>query len=211
VRGILSRLCEDSNMRAVLFDMDGVLVFSEDAWFAVYNETLTGFGHSSVTRAAFDAIYGNGTEADRDTYMPERTLAEIDAAYAELFELHLAEIRPNEEAPAVLRELRVRGIRTAVATNTNHALAKRILARFDLLDSFDALACADEAGAGKPDPAVLHLAALLLGIPLSACLFAGDSRYDEEAARRAPVAFTGYRYGGGPRIESLSELLGMVP
>jgi phosphoglycolate phosphatase len=196
-------------MRAVLFDMDGVLVFSEDAWFAVYNETLTRFGHPRVTRAAFDAIYGNGTEADRDTYMPERTIAEIDAAYAELFEQHLGEIRPNPEAPAVLRELRLRGIRIAVATNTNNALAKRILAEFDLLDSFDALAAADEAGAGKPDPAVLHLAALLLKLPLSACLFAGDSRYDEEAARRAGVAFVGYRYGD-KRVESLSELLTMV-
>jgi len=173
-------------MRAVLFDMDGVLVFSEDAWFAVYNETLVRFAHPPISREAFDAIYGNGTEADRDTYMPERTIAEIDATYAELFERHLGEIRPNSEAPAVLAALRARGVRTAVATNTNHALAKRILGQFDLLDSFDALAAADEAGAGKPDPAVLHLAALLLGLPLSACLFVGDSRYDAEAARRAP-------------------------
>src|SRR5260221_13851702 len=53
VRGIVSRLCEDSNMRAVLFDMDGVLVFSEDAWFAVYNETLVRFGHAPIPRDAF--------------------------------------------------------------------------------------------------------------------------------------------------------------
>lgn len=211
VRAILSRLCEDSNMRAILFDMDGVLVFSEDAWFAVYNETLARFGHPSVTRTAFDAIYGNGAEADRDTYMPERTVAEIDAAYAELFESHLDEIRLNPEAPPVLREIRARGIRTAVATNTNHALAGRVLARLDLLDSFDALAAADEAGAGKPDPAVVHLAALLVGVPLSACLFVGDSRYDEGAARSAPVEFVGYRYGTGRRVESLEELLAIVP
>jgi HAD superfamily hydrolase (TIGR01509 family) len=198
-------------MRAVLFDMDGVLVFSEDAWFTVYNETLTRFGHSPVTREAFDAIYGNGTEADRDTYMPERTVVEIDAAYADLFETHLDEIRPNAEAPGALRALRERGIRTAVATNTNNALARRILGRFDLLLSFDALATADDAGAGKPDPAVLHLASILLDVPLPACLFAGDSRYDEEAARRAGVAFVGYRYGDGRRIESLNELLTLAP
>jgi HAD superfamily hydrolase (TIGR01509 family) len=133
-------------------------------------------------------------------------VAEIDAAYAELFESHLGDIRPNPEAPALLAALRERGIRTAVATNTHHALAWRILGRFDLLGSFDALAAADEAGAGKPDPAVLHLASKLLDVPLGSCLFVGDSRYDEEASRRAAVPFLGYRYGED-RIESLDELL----
>lgn len=186
--------------------MDGVLVYSEDAWFLVYNETLARFGHAPISRGDFDAIYGNGTEADRGTYMPERTVAEIDAAYAELFERHLDEIRPNPEATAVLAALRERGIRTAVATNTNQGLARRILGRFDLLGSFDALASANEAGASKPDPAVLHLAARLLAVSLRACLFVGDSLYDEEASRRAAVPFVGYRYGD-ERIESLAELL----
>ena len=70
----------------------------------------------------------------------------------------------------------------------------------------DAVAGADEAGAGKPDPAVLRLAAARAGAPLEACLFVGDSRYDEEAARRANVRFVGYRYGGGTRVETLGAL-----
>jgi len=102
--------------------MDGVLVFSEDAWFSVFNETLVHFGHAAVSRAEFDAIYGNGAAADRDAYMAERTVAEIDAAYARLFEEHLSEIRPNVAAPAVLAELRRRGIRTSVTTNTTAPL-----------------------------------------------------------------------------------------
>ena len=60
--------------RAVLFDMDGVLVFSEEAWFAVYNDTLGFFDYSPISRDVFDAIYGNGTKADRDTYMRRQTL-----------------------------------------------------------------------------------------------------------------------------------------
>lgn len=193
-------------VRAVLFDMDGVLVFSEDAWFAVYNETLAHFGHPAISRAAFDTIYGNGTAADRDAYMPERTVAEIDAAYARFFEARLDRIRPNPEAADVLRELRRRGVATSVATNTNRPLAGRILEAQGLLGLVDAVTGADEAGAGKPDPAVVRLAASRTGAPLEACVFVGDSRVDEEAARRAPVRFVGYRYGGGQRIESLGAL-----
>jgi HAD superfamily hydrolase (TIGR01509 family) len=193
-------------MRAVLFDMDGVLVFSEDAWFAVYNETLAHFGHAEISRAAFDAIYGNGTAADRDAYMPERTVAEVDAAYARFFEARLDRIRPNPEAADVLRELRRMGVATSVATNTNRPLAGRILEAQGLLSLVDAVTGADEAGAGKPDPAVVRLAAGRARAPLEACVFVGDSRYDEEAAGRAPVRFLGYRYGSGERVESLEAL-----
>ena len=197
-------------VRAVLLDMDGVLVFSEDAWFAVYNETLDHFGHPPISRAAFDAIYGNGTEADRDTYMSERTVAEIDAAYARFFETRLDRIRPNPEAVDTLAALRRMGVKTSVATNTNRPLAGRILEAQGLLGLLDAVAGADEAGAGKPDPAVVRLAAARAGAPLAGCLFVGDSKYDEEAARRAPVRFVGFRHGRGERIETLAGLLDLA-
>ena len=198
-------------VRAVLFDMDGVLVFSEDAWFSVFNETLTCFGHRPVSRAEFDAIYGNGAAADRDAYMPERSVAEIDAAYARLFETHLGEIRPNAEAVEVLATLRRRGIRTSVATNTTAPLARRVLAQHGLLPLLDATASADEAGAGKPDPAVVRLAAERVGVPLEACLFVGDSRFDAAAGAAAPVRFVGLGHGDAERIERLGELLALVP
>jgi len=198
-------------VRALLFDMDGVLVFSEEAWFAVYNETLVHFGHTTIPRAEFDAIYGNGTEADRAAYLPERTVEEINAAYARFFERHFSRIRLNAEAPAVLTEARARGVGSCVATNTTGPLAGRILALTGLLPLLDDIAAADDAGAGKPDPAVLHLASARLGVPLSDCLFVGDSRYDAEAAARAPVPFVGYRYGDRQLIGSLGELLDRLP
>jgi HAD superfamily hydrolase (TIGR01549 family) len=190
--------------------MDGVLVFSEDAWFAVYNETLTSFGHAPIDRATFLAIYGNGTKADRDLYMPERSVTEVDAAYRRFFEERLGAVRPNEEALPALGALRERGRRLAVATNTNRGLAERILRLAGILPAVDALACADEAGAGKPDPAVVRLAAERVGVSLPECLFVGDSRYDEAAALAAPVRFVGYRFGGGERVESLDELVSLL-
>ena len=198
-------------IRAVLFDMDGVLVFSEDAWFAVYNRTLVHFGRPPVARAEFDSIYGNGATADRDAYMPDRSVEEIEATYAGLFEDHLGEIRPNVEAIGVLEELRRRGIRTAVATNTTAPLARRILELHGLLPLLDATASGSEAGAGKPDPGVVRLAAERVETPLEECLFVGDSRFDEQAATQAPVRFVGLGHGTGERIENLRELLDLVP
>ena len=131
-------------------------------------------------------------------------MAEVDAAYVRFFETRLDRIRPNPEAAAALGALRAMGVVTSVATNTNRPLAGRILEAQGLLALVDAVTGADEAGAGKPDPAVVRLAAARAGVPLPACLFVGDSRFDEKAARRAPVRFLGYRYGSGARLESCS-------
>lgn len=198
-------------VHAVLFDMDGVLVFSEDAWFTVYNLMLVHFGRAPVGRAEFNSIYGNGAAADRDAYLPDRTVEEIEATYTRFFEDHLGQIRPNTEARGVLQELRRRGIRTAVATNTTARLARRILDLQGLLSLVDATASANEAGAGKPDPAVVRLAAERVGTPLARCLFVGDSRFDARAAALAPVRFLGLGHGDGERIERLGEILDLVP
>ncbi|MGH9443028.1 MAG: HAD family hydrolase [Thermoanaerobaculia bacterium] len=195
--------------RGVLFDMDGVLVFSSSAWFGVYNDTLDHFGHPRIPEDEFLTIFGNGTAADREKYMPERSIAEIDEAYRRFFRQHLSQIDVNPSAESTLRRLAASGAKIGLATNTNHGLAEAILGQFGLTDLLDALAGADEAGAGKPDPAVVRLAASKLGLPLDRCVFVGDSIYDEEAARRAPVDFIGFRFGSGPRrIEELSEISG---
>lgn len=195
--------------RAVLFDMDGVLVFSTSAWFGVYNDTLEHFGHPRISREEFLEIFGNGTEADRAKYMPERSVAEIDAAYRRFFEGRIGEITVNPAADSTLRALSRAGAKTALATNTNRKLAEAILGRLGLAKLLDEMACADEAGAGKPDPAVVRLAAARLGVTLDRCVFVGDSVYDAEAARAAPVDFIGFRYGERPRrIEELSEICG---
>jgi HAD superfamily hydrolase (TIGR01549 family) len=195
--------------RGVLFDMDGVLVFSTEAWFGVYNDTLAHFGHARIGREEFLRIFGNGTRADRAAYMPERSVEEIDEAYRRFFADRLSEIERNPEAIPALDALRKSGYRTSLATNTNRPLAEEILRRLGLAEFLTMLACADEAGAGKPDPAVIRLAAERLGLPLEECVMVGDSRYDEEGALSAPVDFLGYRYGSGStRIDALSEIAG---
>ena len=58
---------------------------------------------------------------------------------------------------------------------------------------------------------MVRLAAGRIGVPLSECLFVGDSRFDAAAAEAAPVPFVGFGFGSGSRIERLSELLALTP
>lgn len=49
---------------AVLFDMDGVLVKSEEAWFRTVEAAGVRFRGRPVTRAEFGPTFGQGTAAD---------------------------------------------------------------------------------------------------------------------------------------------------
>lgn len=46
-------------IEAVLFDLDGVLVDSEKAWFHVFNDTLKHFGVKPISKKGFSKIFGN--------------------------------------------------------------------------------------------------------------------------------------------------------
>ncbi|MBL8939307.1 MAG: haloacid dehalogenase, partial [Archangium sp.] len=51
-------------MRAVLFDMDGVLVRSEEVWFRVVEAAGVRFRNRAITREEFFPTFGQGTAAD---------------------------------------------------------------------------------------------------------------------------------------------------
>ena len=51
-------------IKAVLFDMDGVLVNSFEAWLSLVNATATHFGYPEIDRERFQRAYGQSTESD---------------------------------------------------------------------------------------------------------------------------------------------------
>jgi HAD superfamily hydrolase (TIGR01509 family) len=114
-----------------------------------------------------------------------------------------------------LVRLRAAGLRLAVASNNDGALAAQ-LANVQLLDLFEPGALMDSGieGTAKPDPELVLRAARALGLPPARCLFVGDvDRVDGAAARAAGTAFALYDPLLQPRparphtIARLGELL----
>ncbi len=61
----------------------------------------------------------------------------------------------------------------------------------------DRLVTPDDAGASKPDPAMVHLAVQRLGLPADTLIFVGDDPKDLIAADAAGIRFLGVNYGYG--------------
>lgn len=192
--------------RAVLFDMDGVLVKSEEVWFRVVEEAGVRFRGLAITREEFFPTFGQGTAADVPVFGLSCTVAQLDAFYVTEFVKHLDAMWVNPDAQPLLRELRRNGVKTALVTNTVGPLAQRILEQAQLTNLFDAYATADRVEFAKPAPDLLHLALRELNVAAGAACMVGDSKYDRQAAKAAGVRFVGLGLDGDVRLEKLGDL-----
>ncbi len=194
-------------LRAVLFDMDGVLLKSEEAWEHVVAAAGERFRGRPVTREEFQPTFGQGTEADVRVFGLGCTPAELDSFYIEHFPRYARHVWVNPEARGLLETLGARGLRRAVVTNTVSPLAATLLEAAHLADCFESVACADLVARSKPAPDLVLYALEKLGVAAGESLMVGDSRYDKGAASAAGVRFVGLGLDGDARIERLSELL----
>jgi phosphoglycolate phosphatase len=179
-------------VQAVLFDLDGVLVDSHEAWWAVVGDAARAFGLPEIDRARFTNVWGQGISADVKNLYPGHTHDEVEAAYEAAFSRHGHDIRINPEGSAVLADLRSMGIGTACVTNTQISLARAILREAGLDGAFDDVQGMAKGVHEKPAPDMLRSALDALGVAATDALMVGDTRYDEEAARAAGTAYLRY-------------------
>ncbi|MFP5375714.1 MAG: HAD family hydrolase, partial [Acidimicrobiia bacterium] len=103
----------------------------------------------------------------------------------------VVEVRPG--AVDDLRALAAAGLALGAATNTTvmtGAVVRALLAPSGLADLLPVIATSAEAGADKPDPAVLHLALGRLGpVDPARVLYVGDRPADADAAAAAGMPF----------------------
>ena len=193
------------SLRAVLWDLDGVLIDSYDVWFHVLNHTAREFGAAPVSREVFASGWGQGIEKDVERFFPDRTVREVEAFYHAHFMDHATHLRVDPDARAVIGAARAAGLTQALITNTPGPLARRILAAAEL--ELDAVVGGTDVPRGKPAPDMVLEACRVLRVTTAQALVVGDSRYDRDAAAAANVRFVGLRIDGDRRIEGLAELL----
>jgi len=185
-------------MTAVLFDMDGVVVNSEDFWVdfqreeilpaAVPDEDVAVAETSGMNfREIYDYLEAEyGTAISREEFI-QRFNAAAEEIYTERASL-------LDGLPELLADLHARGVPTALVSSSPHDWIGMVLERFALEDSFDRVVSADDIdAASKPEPDVFEYAAGELGVPAAACVAVEDSANGIEAAARAAMTVVAYR------------------
>ncbi|MDO8480953.1 MAG: HAD family hydrolase [Nanoarchaeota archaeon] len=196
-------------VKAILLDMDGVLVDSTNAWFVLFNKSLKHFENREISREEFETeIRGSNIDTDVARYF-HVTVKEV----LEYFRQHEGLLKtkiPFPDTKQTLEALRKKGLRLAVVTNTPRALTLDMLRSCELLSLFNSVNCYDDVERGKPAPDLIMRALKELKVERTDVLYVGDTYTDELAAKSAGVTYIGFGRNGDKRIEKLSELLSLV-
>ncbi len=194
--------------RAILFDLDGVLIDSYPVWFHLLNHTATELGYPAISAEAYEASWGQSTRDDRDAFFPNHEVSAVEAFYDAHYLQHLEHLKIPEEVPRVFERLTERGVTSAVCTNSQASIASEAVKRAGATPDF--IVGGDDVAKGKPAPDMLLRACELLEVGPSDVWMIGDSRYDRAAAAAAQVYFIGVRIDGEKRLEHLADLLELI-
>lgn len=181
--------------KAVIFDLDGVLVSTDEqhfqGWKALCDRLSIPFDRETNNRfrgvsrmACVDIL----EELSGRSFTPEQKL-EYATWKNERYRSLLSTLSPESvtaEVRTTLDTLRARGLLLAVGSSSKNA--KFILERIGLGDYFDAVSDGTNISRSKPDPEVFLKAAEFLGMPAADCLVVEDAVSGVEAAHNAGMA-----------------------
>ncbi len=176
-------------IRALIFDMDGLLVDSEPVAEAALGRFLRSHGHD-LRPGTMERTLGRRLPEAMVVIAEDYGLAlPLDELTRTYDELRLAALRGNLEpmpgAAALLTFARSAGLRLALATSSLRTHADLSLAETRLAGLFDAEATGEEVERGKPEPDIFLLAAARLGEEPAACVVLEDAPAGLAAAAAA--------------------------
>ena len=183
-------------MKAVLWDLDGTLVDSEEFHWLSWRDTLRAEG-MELSYPQFLASFGQRNDriltawlgADVDRAHMQRIGDEKEAEYRRLVETH--GLQPLPGAREWLRRLRAAGWKQSIASSAPRLNAETMLRVLHLTEYFDAIVAAEDVTIGKPDPQVFLTAAARLGVPPNRCVVVEDAAAGVEGARRGGMKSIG--------------------
>jgi HAD superfamily hydrolase (TIGR01509 family) len=175
------------SQKAIIFDLDGVLIDSERLQYKAYSTVLASFG-VHVTEAEYAAHWitaGHGAEYAVTTYELPVDAAELRRLKNPVYHEMLRQdpvLMPG--ADAALARLGAH-CALALATNSNRQDVGFVLDYFDLRRSFAVVVTREDYDLAKPNPDAYLRAAARLGVAPPSCVVVEDSYRGILAAHRA--------------------------
>ncbi|SEL52607.1 sugar-phosphatase [Aquimarina amphilecti] len=187
-----------SNKKAVIFDMDGVIVDSEKLWKKAEYETFTSLGvkvteeHSEITKSMttyevtkfwYNKFPWKGKDLNTVEQMViSKVISLIETENCEIFGVK-----------SFIEKLKIKNYKIGLATNSPNKIIPIVLNKINILHLFDAISSAEFEEKGKPDPGVYFTTAKKLHIKPENCLVVEDSHSGMLAGKKAGmtvIAFT---------------------
>ncbi|HEY3389341.1 MAG TPA: beta-phosphoglucomutase [Prolixibacteraceae bacterium] len=186
------------NIKACLFDLDGVVVdtarYHYLAWKKIANDLGFDFSEHDNERLkgvsrmeSLDILLEIG-----NIKIDLQTKEELAAAKNSLYNLYIQKMTPDEILPGVVRfldELHDGGMLIGLGSASKNAMS--ILDKINLSQKFDVVIDGNKVSKAKPDPEVFLKGAIELGIDPKDCLVFEDAQAGIDAARNGGMHIIG--------------------
>jgi phosphoglycolate phosphatase len=194
-------------LRAVLFDLDGTLLYTIGDIANAINRVLLAHGREPKTEEEYRSLVGWGIQRLVESCLPEeeRTEERVSQYSREVVDAYHAEPTVRTEVypgiEQVLDELNKRSVPCAALSNKLDSLTRVIIDTVLGLHRFRVVQGALAGVPKKPDPTAALDIVQKLQIAPEHCLFVGDTAIDMETARNAGMPACAVTWGYRPRPE----------
>lgn len=199
-----------SKIRAILFDLDGVLVDTYKVWYKLFNQTLKHFGYKPINLKTFAQNWGQSTEEDVRIFMPDVKINDVVEYFSNNFLKFIKYMKINQGARNILKNLKKSGLKIACITNSHRDITRFEIKKSNLEEFFDVVITADDVKKPKPDPEMLFKACKKLRVKIDEVIFIGDTPTDLKTAKSSQCLFIGYKMKNTLHIKNLSELIPLI-
>jgi HAD superfamily hydrolase (TIGR01509 family) len=187
-------------IRAVLFDVDGTLLDSNDAHAHAWLDSLRGHGRNvpyellrSKIGMGGDKLLGEVAGIDPDS-VEGRSIQERRAMILKAH--YLPDLGPFHGARVLVDRLRSRGLCCAAVSSSSAEDLQDLLRAAGVADLMDLVVSADDVDRSKFDVDLVKIALDRIGVAPAQAIMIGDTPYDIQAGAPAGVPVIALRRGG---------------
>lgn len=188
-------------IKAVIFDVDGTLVDSNDLHVEAWQVALRGCG-KEVTYEELHEQMGKGGDQLMPVFCSRAELdsfgEELERSRTELFATdYLPRVRPFPKVRELFERIKADGLRIALASSAREEELEQHKRNLRIEDLLEAATSADDAERSKPHPDIFQAALEgIKGVVPAEAVVVGDTPYDVIAAAKAGMRTIGLLSGG---------------
>jgi beta-phosphoglucomutase family hydrolase len=183
-------------IKAMIFDMDGVIVDSEPMHIKAEKQTLLKHG-VKITTEELRTYTGTTAEFEfNDLIQKHKLNTTAETLFNEkddiLFRLLEERTEPTKGVIDLIKDLKQHGFKLGIATSGHRKLAHYYLDKLGIEPLFDTVVCSEDIARSKPDPEIFLKAAQRLDVEPTECIVIEDAKLGIEAAIKAGMKCIGY-------------------
>lgn len=179
-------------IKAIIFDMDGLMIDSERVTFECYQERLKDMNltmdeefYKTLLGKPIKGIYQRFYDVYGNDFPIENVIQDVHKLMAERFETEGVPVKKG--LVELLHYLKDNNYKTIVATSSNRDRVDKILAQAKITEFFDDSICGDEVTKGKPNPEVFLKSCQKLGVNVDEAIVLEDSEAGIQASYDANI------------------------